>query len=87
MEVKTSKGKSKTNQLKNQVKELGYDSLCLRYRIAREAQMEYEIYKAKKDGNLRKEEQIKSMCERDCIAFYKVAYDAIGLNREGDIGS
>lgn len=67
--------KNDLNNLEKTIKEYGYDSLCLRYTIAREAQMAAEIhnkyhgdgYKAQKD------------CERDYRKFYQILKDLIGM--------
>lgn len=59
--------------IEKKTKGYGYDSLCLRYNIARDAQAEYEIrYKHKDPENAYK------MAERDKMRFYQILEDLIG---------
>ncbi|MBR2506736.1 MAG: hypothetical protein IKB70_07460 [Bacilli bacterium] len=59
--------------IEKKVKGYGYDSLCLRYNIARDAQAEYEIrYKHKDPENAYK------LAERDKMRFYNILHDLIG---------
>ena len=56
----------------------GYDSLCLRYQIARDAQMEFELLKDAKLTGGNREEQIKSRAERYKMRFFQILGDLIG---------
>lgn len=56
----------------------GYDSLCLRYIIARNAQMQYEIEKDRHENGGFKIGQIKSLAERDKQRFFEILNDLIG---------
>lgn len=61
------------------VKGYGYDSLCLRYRHAREAQARLEYIKARRDGDMRHDESYyMSQATRDCVRFYQILDDLIG---------
>lgn len=62
-----------SKNIEKKIKGYGYDSLCLRYNIARDAQAEYEIrYKHKAPENAYK------MAERDKLRFYQILEDLIG---------
>lgn len=59
--------------IEKKIKGYGYDSLCLRYNIARDAQTEYEIrYKHKNP------EKAYEMATRDKMRFYEILDDLIG---------
>ena len=60
--------------LRKKIKGYGYDSLCLRYNIARDAQARYEA-RSKYSGDL---ERSMSMAERDKMRFYQILSDLIG---------
>lgn len=59
--------------IEKKIKGYGYDSLCLRYNIARDAQAEYEI-------RFKKVEPSKAydMAKRDKMRFYSILDDLIG---------
>ena len=56
----------------------GYDSLCLRYQIARDAQMEFELMKDAELTGGNKENQIKQKATRDKMRFYQILDNLIG---------
>lgn len=61
-------------EIENKIKGYGYDSLCLRYNIARDAQARYEatnIY----HGSM---ERAMKMAQRDKMKFYQILDDLIG---------
>ena len=68
-------------ELKLKMKGYGYDSLCLRYRIARDAQMQLELIEDKRITGGMKQDKIRSIAERDKMRFYEIANELIG-NRE-----
>lgn len=60
--------------IEKKIKGYGYDSLCLRYNIARDAQAEYEakkIYHGDIERSMRR-------AERDKMRFYEILTDLIG---------
>lgn len=59
--------------IEKKIKGYGYDSLCLRYSIARDAQAEYEIHYKHKDP-----ESAYKMAKRDKMRFYEILEDLIG---------
>ena len=59
--------------IEKKIKGYGYDSLCLRYNIARDAQAEYEIRYRRKDP-----EKAYEMAKRDKMRFYQILEDLIG---------
>lgn len=61
-------------ELEKKLKGYGYDSLCLRYNIARDAQARYEA------NNLFHGDMERSMraAQRDKIKFYQILDDLIG---------
>lgn len=61
-------------ELEKKIKGYGYDSLCLRYRIAREAQAQYEA-RNKYHGNF---ERAYRAADRDMMRFYQILDDLIG---------
>ena len=72
------------DKLKKEKIEYIYDSLCLRYKIAREAEMRGNIQERFKTDDKRTKNQIvsfeKSLCERDCMRFYEILREGLGLN-------
>jgi hypothetical protein len=60
--------------INKKIKGYGYDSLCLRYKIAREAQARYEA------GNIFNGDLERSMkaAQRDEIKFFEILDDLIG---------
>lgn len=68
----------KTGGINNEdkIKEYGYDSLCLRYNIARDAQAEWEIHHKRID-----QEQAYKMATRDKMRFYDILNDLIGEHK------
>ena len=64
--------------LLTKTKGYGYDSLCLRYKIARDAQMQLELMEDKKLTGGMKQDAIHSRAERDKMRFYEIANDLIG---------
>lgn len=64
------------NDLNEMIKTLrgyGYDSLCLRYNAARDAQAEYEILKKHTEPT-----QAWNQAKRDKMRFYEILHDLIG---------
>lgn len=60
--------------LEKRIKGYGYDSLCLRYKIAREAQMRAEIHnKYEGDGH-----RAQRAADRDMMRFYEILDELIG---------
>lgn len=60
--------------LEKRIKGYGYDSLCLRYKIAREAQMRAEIHnKYEGDGY-----RAQRAADRDMMRFYEILDELIG---------
>lgn len=66
------------NLLLEKTKEYGFDSLCLRYEKARNAQMESEIKEDKRRTGGIKEEHIRSMADRDKMRFYTILRELLG---------
>ena len=60
------------------IKGYAFDSLIFRYKMAREAQAEWEAYKYRKEGNLSKADNVKSLAERDVMRFIQILDDVIG---------
>lgn len=60
--------------IEKKIKGYGYDSLCLRYNIARDAQARYEM------TNIYRHDPEKAMniAKRDKIRFYEILNDLIG---------
>lgn len=65
-------------RLKEELKEYMYDSLCLRYEKARNAQMEADILKDRKDTGGIRQDHIVAIATRDKMRFYEILADAIG---------
>ena len=64
------------DELKNiekKIKGYGFDSLCLRYNMARDAQAEWEISRHRKDP-----ESALKLAQRDKMRFYQILDDLIG---------
>lgn len=68
----------KYDELMIKTKGYGYDSLCLRYQIARDAQAAFEINQDKKLTGGHKEEQIRSRATRDKVRFCEILHELIG---------
>ncbi len=68
----------KRQELKRKLKGYGYDSLCLRYTIARNAQMELELIEDKRNTGGMKQDKIRALAERDKMRFYEILNDLIG---------
>lgn len=68
----------KTGGINNEdkIKEYGYDSLCLRYNIARDAQAEWEIHHKRID-----QDHAYAMAKRDKMRFYDILNDLIGEHK------
>ena len=60
--------------IEKKIKGYGYDSLCLRYNIARDAQAQLEM-KTTRKGN---PHMALSLAERDKLRFYEILDDLIG---------
>ena len=56
----------------------GYDSLCLRYNMARDAQMRLELIEDERIAGGMKQDAIRRRAERDKMRFYEIADDLIG---------
>ena len=65
-------------ELKLKMKGYGYDSLCLRYKMARDAQMQLELIEDKRITGGMKENKIRARAERDKMRFYEIVNDLIG---------
>ena len=65
-------------ELIKKVKGYGYDSLCLRYNMARDAQMQLELMEDKRITGGMKQDAIRRRAERDKMRFYEIADDVIG---------
>ncbi len=61
-------------ELEKKLKGYGYDSLCLRYNIARDAQARYEANNLY-DGDMGRSMR---MAQRDKMRFYQILDDLIG---------
>lgn len=55
-----------------------FDSLVYRYKLAREQMMQYELMIAKRDGNWRKEGNIRHIADRDVMRFINILDEAMG---------
>ena len=66
------------NNLMIKTRGYAYDSLCLRYTMARNAQMELELMEDKRITGGYKQDAIRSRAERDKIKFYEILNDVIG---------
>jgi hypothetical protein len=71
--------KSTETNTDKKVKEYGYDSLCLRYKIAREAQARYEVNN-QYHGDM---ERSMKAAERDMIRFFQILSDLLDNPNEG----
>lgn len=60
--------------IEKKIKGYGYDSLCLRYNIARDAQARYEMTNIYRDNPKR----AMDIAERDKLRFYEILNDLIG---------
>jgi hypothetical protein len=61
-------------EVENKIKGYGYDSLCLRYRIARETQARYEahnLYNGDMETSMR-------VARRDMLKFFQILDDLVG---------
>jgi hypothetical protein len=61
-------------KVEKKIKGYGYDSLCLRYKIAREAQAKYEAHNLF-NGDM---EKSMRMAQRDMLKFFQILDDLIG---------
>ena len=59
-------------QKNEKIKEYIYDSLCLRYNIARDGQMREELLSAKSS---KEEDNIIKLAKRDKLRFYEILQD------------
>ena len=69
------------NMKKEELKRLNgyaYDSLCLRYTMARNAQMELELMEDKRITGGFKQDAVRKRAERDKMRFYEILDDIIG---------
>ena len=66
----------KIDNIDDKVKEFGYDSLCLRYNIVRDAQAEWEIYHKRVDPD-----SAYTMAKRDKMRFYDILNNLIGEHK------
>ena len=69
------------NMRKEELKRLNgyaYDSLCLRYTMARNAQMELELMEDKRITGGYKQDAVRARAERDKIRFYEILNDVMG---------
>ena len=69
------------NELKaieKKIKGYGYDSLCLRYRLAREAQAKAEFIENRREGDCHELSYYTAMAKRDCVRFCQILDDLIG---------
>lgn len=60
------------------IKGYAFDSLVFRYKIAREAQAQWEAYNYRKEGNITKANNALSIAERDIMRFIQILDDVIG---------
>lgn len=66
------------NELKNiekKIKGYGFDSLCLRYNIARDAQAEHEAFGRGGHGDI---DRARKIAQRDKMRFYEILDEMIG---------
>lgn len=56
----------------------GYDSLCLRYKMARDAQMQLELMEDKKVTGGMKQDTIRFRAKRDEMRFYEILNELLG---------
>ena len=70
--------KLQKQELIKKVKGYGYDSLCLRYKMAREAQMQLELIEDKRRTGGIKQDAIYSRANRDEMRFYKILDELLG---------
>lgn len=64
--------------LEKKIKGYGYDSLCLRYRLTREAQAKAEFIENRREGDHHEFSHYMAMAKRDCVRFYQILDDLIG---------
>ena len=67
-------------ELVKKVKGYGYDSLCLRYKMARDAQMQLELLEDKKLTGGMKQDGIRARANRDEMRFYEILNDLLGAH-------
>ena len=60
------------------IKGYAFDSLVFRYKIAREAQAQWESYIYRKEGNISKADNALRIAERDIMRFIQILDDVIG---------
>ena len=61
-------------EIEKKIKGYGYDSLCLRYNIARDAQARYEMTNIYRHNP----EKAMDIAKRDKLRFYEILNDLIG---------
>lgn len=76
--IEDLKEMTRKRELIKKVKGYGYDSLCLRYKMAREAQMQLELIEDKKLTGGMKQDAIRRIAERDKMRFYEIADELLG---------
>jgi hypothetical protein len=69
---------SKKEEFKKKAMSYAYDSLCLRYTMARNAQMELELIEDKRITGGYKQDAIRARAERDKMRFYEILDDVMG---------
>ena len=65
-------------ELIKKAKGYGYDSLCLRYKMARDAQMQLELIEDKKLTGGMKQDGIRARANRDEMRFYEILNELLG---------
>lgn len=66
------------NNIEKKIKGYGFDSLVLRYKMAREAQARLEEKECVKKGEITKAEHAFSRAERDTMRFIQILDELIG---------
>ena len=67
-----------TQTLIKKVKGYGYDSLCLRYKMARDAQMQLELMEDRKLTGGMKQNVIQDRAKRNEMRFYEILDELLG---------
>lgn len=60
------------------IKGYAFDSLIFRYKMAREAQAQWEAYRYGKEGHFNKADNAENRAERDIMRFIQILDDVIG---------
>ena len=68
----------KKRELIKKIKGYGYDSLCLRYKMARDAQTQLELMEDKKLTGGMKQDGIRARANRDEMRFYEILNELLG---------